>query len=98
MGNSRGRWEISRTQLEVYAPQLGGFAKPLMAELWEKLPHDEWEVISLDNADEACCSEERDVQILLIRSGSRVLLLRTDMPEDVRAHAAELADFLNGAA
>lgn len=87
-------WSVSQTQLEVYAPRLRFLAPLLTEELRGKLLRDGCEAISLAGADEAWYSGDGTIQYLLLRDGGRVLLLRTDAPEDVRAHAGEFLAFL----
>ena len=92
----RGNWWGRTTQLEVYRPRPGIFARPLSRELGRELSghYGMAQVDPLDGVDAACYGRDGVVQYLLLRRGGTVLFYRTDAPEDLRAHGDEFAALL----
>ena len=89
---SRSNWWLCTTQLEVYRPRPGAFARPLSRELSEH--YSMAQVDTLDDTDAVWYGRDGVVQYLLLRRGGRVLFYRTDAPGDLRAHLSEFAALL----
>ena len=93
---SRDNWFSYATQLEVYRPRAGIFARPLSRELGRELSghYSMTQVDPLDGVDAAYYGRDDATQYLVLRGGGTVLFYRTNAPEDLRAHGDEFAALL----
>ena len=88
----RNDWWLYETQLELYRPRPGAFARPLAREL--SAHYSMAQVDVLNGVDAVYYGREDAVQYLVLRGGGTVLFYRTDAPCDLRAHADEFAALL----
>jgi len=88
-----GKWWSTETQLEVYRVRPGLFAKPLSNEI--VCYYSMEQVETLDSSGKAFyASGAAGHQAILLCRGGRVLVYRTNAPEDLRQHLEEFSALL----